>query len=256
MLKEALEFLAGQSLAASAPVASKWAPTESYSYRKPNGEIEFVHGRPARRQHEARDLLTIVSFADRFNASASIWYSRSSVVALLDDTDRRDTVRISMQASEEIITLRNLESTPVEMSQAEILRLLRTTFHGAVPEELKLVALLRNVKFKLVKDDEVDLQKGKSSIGSKLASEAQFTSAIPENVVLSVPVFTNGFARWRVPVECCLEVLDIEQKFQLFPLPGEVEKATCEAEANICRDIRSLLGDSETPTPVYYGEPK
>ena len=45
-----------------------------------------------------------------------------------------------------------------------------------------------------------------------------------------------------------------EQKLQLFPLPGEVEKVFASAESRLCLSIFDLLG-KDSKTPVYYGQP-
>ena len=71
--------------------------------------------------------------------------------------------------------------------------------------------------------------------------------------MVNVPLFDNSFMFKGYDINCALEIYEAEQRFQLFPLPGHVERAFAAAEADLCESLRDLLG--ELKTPVYYGQP-
>src|SRR5689334_5949537 len=108
MLQEIIETLAKQAIDASAPQLVEKDPTKTYAVRKPDGTVDFVGTRVPWRRHQARDLETIVSFAERFQGDgkadvrSAIWYSREKIVLLTDDTNRFDTVSVQMLWSQQI----------------------------------------------------------------------------------------------------------------------------------------------------------
>lgn len=266
MLKEFLETLAKQAVAAAGPQHKEIDPTKKYVvHDQASGQTTFIGGEVPWRKHKAQDLETIAAFADRFqgtgtetNASngASIWCSRSNVILLTDDSDRRERVTVEMIPSDQIVALANLDDKKPMQAQRDILFMLRTVFtENALTKFPQLISMLRKVNFTAGSQAEADIQRGKASLGKSVTAEAKFAGGdIPEQISLNVPVFDNNFARRTYDVICALEIYEAEQKFQLFPLPGEVEKAYAQAEAALASDILALLG-KDSPVPVYYGTP-
>ena len=133
--------------------------------------------------------------------------------------------------------------------------MLRTVFTpNAFPTNPGLIDSLRQVKFEAATKTEGNVGRGKSSIGKDVKAEATFLDAIPEQVNLSVPLFENSFLSNAYDVMCALEIYEDEQRLQLFPLPGEIEKAFAAAEADLSSTMLALLGKDST-VPVYYGSP-
>lgn len=249
-----IKAIAEQAIQAAHPQLEEIDETTSYAARQPSGQIEMISGKPARRDHNAKDLETIIAFAGRFIGS-SIWYSRDKIVCLTDDDDRRDSVSVSMIHSDQIKLLRELEAGKPLVDQRKLLFMMRTVFTpNAFPSAPKLIDSLRQVKWEAGSKVEGSIQRGKSSIGKEAAAAATFMDAVPEQVTLCVPLFHNSFAFKSYDVICALEIHEAENKFQLFPLPGEVESAFASAEADISELLRDLLG-ADAKTPVYYGAP-
>jgi len=255
MLKEFIESIAKQAVAAAGPQLREVSPRSvSYAVKKDDGSVEIIDAQPTFRGHTAEDLETVVAFAHRFD-SASIWYSREEIVCLIDDDDRRDSVRIAMIRSDQILKLETLDDMKPHITHRDLLMMLRTVFTPAsLAKAPKLIDTLRQVKFQAGQVADANIQRGKSSVGKSIATEATFIDTLPETVTLSVPIFDNAFARRPQDVVCALEVHEAEQNFQLFPLPGEVEKAFALAEADIAAAIREMLG-ADNLTPVYHGAP-
>jgi hypothetical protein len=261
MLKEFIDTLAAQAVAASLPKIEMADPTKNYAVRKPDGTIEFIGGRVPWRKHLAQDLETVVAFAERFTSidedgtSAVIWYSRERIVCLTSDAERFDRVSVEMLKSKQIMALADLDAKRPKMPQRDFLFMLRTVFTlNAFPTSPTLIDTLRQVKFESGSKTEGNIQRGKTSIGKEATAAATFLDAVPEQVTLSVPVFDNAFMPKHPGVRCALEIYEDSQQFQIFPLPGEIEKAFSHAEADLCQSIRDLLGGKST-VPVYYGQP-
>jgi hypothetical protein len=217
-----------------------------------HGNTIIDTGLPRPRNHKALDLGTVAEFAKRFN-SAVIWYNRSAVTAIIDDEDRRDKVTLTMAYSDELLKLMELQKSKPSYDQRAMLTLLRTVFTPhALPMHTTLIGDLRVVKFEANQTANADIGRGKSSVGKSAMAVVEGWDKLPEVVALSVPVFGNAFIRQRTNINCALEVNEQEQRFQFFPLPGEIEKAIATIEDDLGVTIREM---SPEATPVYYGEP-
>ncbi len=252
MLKEAIDTIRTLAVEAAGPQIRAHDPYEPSATIDSHGNTVIDPGLPRPRKHVALDLGTIAEFAKRFD-SAAIWYSRKAVVVLIDDNDRKDTVRLEMTYSEELLKLMDLQKSKPWFDQRAILTLLRTVFTpAALPMHTTLIGDLRVVKFDAAQSANTDIGRGKSSVGKSAMATVEGWDKLPEVVSLSVPVFGNAFLRKRIAIDCALEVNEQEQKFQLFPLPGEVETAIAEAELLLRVNLTDLVPEA---TAVYYGEP-
>jgi len=255
MLKEFIESISALALNGNRPQLVEADETKTYAIRLPDGKIDFVGNQAADRNHQASDLPTIAAFADKFK-KASVWYSRSNVTLLTDDDERKDRVVTKLDFSVQAKRLIDLEKGKPLMSQRDFLFMLRTVFTASsFASASKLVEIISNVVFTAGQQAEGIIQRGRSSVGKAAQAEAKFSGGdVPHQVTLSVPLFDNAFLRKTYDVICAVEIYEQEQKFQIFPLPGEVESAFAAAEADLCQQILDLLGKS-TATPVYFGVP-
>lgn len=260
MLKELFEALSQQAVRAAGPLLTEVDRTNAYAVRKEDGTVDIVRGEPDPRSHKAQDLKTIVAFAERFAGDdtlvqSAIWYSRERVVCLMDDNERSDGVTLDMIKSKQIIQLMDLEAKKPLLDQRAFIFMLRTVLTpSAFPHNPKLIDVLRVVNFEQGQKSEGNIQRGKTSIGKSATAAATFLDDVPEQVTVSVPLFENSFMVKAYDVLCALEIYEAEMRFQLFPLPGEIEDAFAQAEADISKSIRDLLGDKDA-IPLYYGAP-
>lgn len=255
-LEAALEWIGKQAVAASMPKPVVFDDTKCHAVFKQNGEFEVIPGVRPWRDHHALDLATIVAFAKRFKTDKpSIWYHRSGVVCLVNDSDRREKVSFALSYSPQLVELQNLEKKQA-IDQRAIIMLLRTTFKNCLSRCPKLIDTLRSIKWGVAKDGQSDIGRGKSSIGQSLRAELTGIEAIPEYVTLSVPIFANGsLAFIQSDVECVIEPLEQNQSFQLFPVPGALELAIANAEGLIEQAVKGSFAAKDDSIPVYYGTP-
>lgn len=252
MLKEFVDTIGEMAVKGAGPQITEHDPYSPFAHFNMNGDIEVSEGLPKPRSHAARDLTAICEFAKRFADKAVIWYSREKVVAVIDDTTRRDTVTLAMMFSDEILKLQELQRTKPWFDHRSLLTLLRTVFTpAALPMNQTLINDIRVVKFEASQSGSSEIGRGKSSAGKAAIAAVEGWDKLPEFLSLSVPVFGNAFIRERVTVACALEINEQEQRFQLFPLPGAIEEAVANAEGDLGAEIRESVGE----VPVYYGNP-
>lgn len=247
MLTDLAKWLADQAVMATAPQIVPVDVNKDYLIMK-DGKATLIDAQPRRRDHKARDLGAIKSFAEQYQ-TGSVWYSRSGVVFLFDDGDRRDRVTLPLCLSPQVSTLLELESSRRAMDQRLLILLLRTMFKDCLMDS-NLIDVLRQVDWKKGEQGEQVIQRGKSSLGKSIAAEMNTQAPLPEYVALSVPIFASGFPGIRSIVEMALEPNEQTATFQFFPLPGQIEEAVARGEGA----LGSMLNESVS-IPVRYGEP-
>lgn len=224
--------------------------------KQPDGTMGDLEVPPTPRHHRALDLSAITEFAlwsSEQSRRATIWYCRHGVLCVLDDSTRRDTVRLDLTFSPQLLCLQGLEQYRKPMDQRATILLLRTTFAKCLGRAGDLIEIIRGVKFTNNQAGAAVVGHGKSSVGRSIEQEITGTKALPEYVTLEVPVFTAAWLQVKFPVELALEPDPATQTFTLIPLPGEIENAIAAAEALISMRLHDGLDGAEVP--VYYGVP-
>jgi hypothetical protein len=220
-----------------------------HNHQSGQGEFHDIAAKP--RQHAASDLTAVAEFA-KANEGAAVWYSRNKVVCVADDsTFRRNTITLTLQPSVQVQLLQRLETNQHAYPQKEFVKLLRTTFANNLSGNL--LEIVRRVKFRVDQSGESVVAHGKASIGKSVEAELTGAGVLPEYVAFNVPAFASGYQSLNHSVRCALEPDAATQTFQLIPIPGEVERVMCEAEAGIHDSLLSLLDGKDVP--VYYGVP-
>ena len=233
-------------------------PNHHYLIDKGNGEYEWQTASAEPRAHRP---LTLTAFTDYVRRAAeqsdsvpiAVWYSRHQIMALLDDHTRRDCLTFALSPSPQLETLSGLASSPRWLGQAEFIRLLRITLAGCLGPAGNLLALIRQVKFRVNSAGASEVQHQRTSLGKTLEAEMTGVGELPEEMPLDVPVFAQAGLVLVERVQCALEVDPQTAKFQLTPLPGELEQAQGRAEASIGRLLADALEGTEVA--VYCGQP-
>lgn len=168
---------------------------------------------------------------------------------LRDEKDRRDVATCHLRKTEPFLWLEAAAKAPQTLRQADMVRLLRITFRGMVPNE-NLLPLVRNLKWQAGADATGDIRHGRESISVNVTAAITGAAAIPENVRFMVPVFENHPSVQAI--DCALEVLAPENAFRLVPFPLQVRQALDAA----IEGVRSVFaGDGDGMPPVYRGKP-
>lgn len=183
---------------------------------------------------------------DQKQDRSSVFIADAVVIFVRDLEDRRDRAYCNLIESEPYRWLK--EKSASMLSQADLIRLLRITFKGCLGADTALLALVRKLKFDASANASVDITHGRESVGKSINSQIMGVEAIPEEVVLRVPVFENH--PFIAAINCAIEVFPHEQCFKVTPYPLQVRKAMAES----LDSIESVLAQEDLP-PVYRGKP-
>jgi hypothetical protein len=259
MLKDALEFMAeiGRK-SANRIVKPDAEPSHIYFVRQEDGTLERREADPTPAKHVACSLQAIVDIAKESATGpddfAEVWYAPGQVVCTFGDHAMRNLVTLTVDYSDPMLVLMGWKKSASALGQAEIIRVLRTTFRDSLGRHVGLVDVLRKVNFRATAETEGTVGHGKASLGKQITGEVTGLGIIPEYIRFDLPVFANPcFSNIRATIECALEPDAGNGTFRVIPMPGQIETAQDSALALIGEDLESKLSGSDVK--LYYGRP-
>ena len=96
------------------------------------------------------------------------------------------------------------------------------------------------------------MQHGNESLGHEIESEVTGAEGIPDDLTISMPVFSNpGEESKRYSLALTLDIIVKDQTFALRPQQDELEHVLVEAGESIRKEIVEALPD----VPVLFGGP-
>lgn len=256
MLVEVLKYLESKITSAVRPEVMQEDRKVNRIISYPDGTVKVLDREPADRRHQSDSLATIATFALRASAEAdkqpSCWYSEAGVLFYLDDHERFDVIKMELKSSTQMIELAKLEANKPDLTQAALLSMLRSTFKGC-PADTTLVNRLKSVKFTVAIEGNSDLGRGKTSISRSELAEFHGFEDLPDTIEMRVPRWQSKFVA-PVTVRCYLEPDAASKTFKFFPFPGEVERASLEAVAQLGGMLREILPATMVDY-LYQGTP-
>lgn len=213
---------------------------------------------PPCRKHVVHTLAALMDFAREVHSKKSdpngpapvVWHGHNSVVLVIDDADRRDTVTFPLTLSGRLRLLAHLERDKRSFDQKQFVRLLRIELGMANDP---VVAKFRKLGWKVADDSSGRVQHGKARMGKAIQAEVQGVDELPEEIVVEVPVYQEAGERTPYQVRCAVEIDPMNQQFGLTPLPEEIQKVMDLAQASIEQRLSEHL--AELQIPIYYGTP-
>lgn len=202
---------------------------------------------PQRREHTVECLDTFIDAVKHYGTKASVWHDDGAIVCLIEDEDRRDTVRLPLAYSDQWAELTAIAGKP--LAQKQLVLFLKQKMRGAIDDTL--LAAVRRIEFKRRSDGSGNIQHGKESLGKSIEAEVQGIDAIPEMAVANVAVYSTPGCEIKSGVGLSLDI-DVEaQQFSLTPFADEIPTAINVVQAA----IHDLLVESLGDTPVFHGTP-
>ncbi len=251
MIKEALEFLSQRVATHHAAKVVQIPGDGRKVYIDQGGKMETIDVAPALRKHTVHSVADLIEAAKRWNAKPTIWVSDKAIVLVTDDSDRRDSVTLPLTKSAGFLRLEALENSPV-LDQLGMLRTLRIDLKGTAGRA-DLLTSIRSLKWRQSASGHVDVQQGKESLGKVIENEVTGAGAIPEEVMVSVPVYSNpGESKKSYPVLCDLEVIAADQEFRFRPVADELRNTLTLAQSEIVGEIGAAL---PSDVAVFFGTP-
>lgn len=221
-----------------------------------DGVISTFPIEPEFRHHEPGSLDDLIALAIPHAGKAVVWHNENAVTLLYDDSDRRDVAILSLAASEQFRTLVKL--TPASgYEQRQFVHLLRFTLGCPKPQ----VDPFRSLNWRNEAAGEGVALHGKDRMGRTINAEASGTEELPDELRITIPLYTTAGERGGHHVQCGIELNargDLPT-IAIFSLPGEFEQAMYEHQASIHERLvdafSGTASEASEPLPVYYGSP-
>jgi hypothetical protein len=253
MLKEALQFFFDVSVKSKGPHELK-VDDQRLAHYIVDGHYVTVPRPPRPRAHEVATLDSLVALANRFKRigeNPMVWYDHEGVGLIIDDTGHRiDTVTLVFDRSDQWNLILVLKGERYD--HKTFVRLLRTHLSDALPAG-DLLEKIRTLRFENGAITNTTVKRQEESLGKTITARVDAGKVeIPEEVVLSVPMYNNPGEEDRYPIRCIVDVDAEFQKFALIPVPGAIEEAYKAASRSVATRLEATL-DKEVP--FYFGNP-
>lgn len=217
-----------------------------------SGQHEEIAVPPPFRNHTVGSLVDLISYADG-KTKAVVWHSPESVVLILDDDDRRDCAVFPLVLSDAWEKLKKLDGQLTPLTQKDFIRLLRFVLGASAAT----ITVFRKLSFQTQINGGGEIQKSRESLGNSIAAEVQGTADLPEELIVSVPIYQNAGERQVYSVRLLLEYDGQAQRILVTPDQGLLAELEEAHQADIrSRLTAGLVDDEEHPAiPVYFGQP-
>jgi len=259
MLQEAIELIQQTAVkAAGAEIVPIFGDGRT-AYVSIGGEIKQFDIKPPVRKHIVHTLDDIINFIeckrDDSNTSsdyavwpkAVVWHGENAVTLILNDGDRRDSVRLPFTKSGKFLTLMAMAQKQPWLDQKSFIRLLR--FDLGL-DNLKVIAPFRRLQWETGAKVDSQVNRGDARIGKSIIETVEGVDQLPDEIDVPTPVYSESGEREEYLVRCGIEIDAANQRFQLVPLPDELARIVDLAQASIRRRLESSL-----QCPIYYGNP-
>ncbi len=247
MLREAIDSIVKLAQASKEPTLATHAGVpHKVLYTKADGSSEWIDSPPEPRKHAVfglEDFATMI--VDEKDAPAPIVFvGPNGVIALLDKETRRESVTLRLFYTERFQMLQSLTAQR-PMTPKEAIRFLRTRLHTVGGEAERLMASLSNVDFERKGTGRSSVEHGRESLGKDVEMIVQQRDKIPQEIVVTVPVFcTSGLE--NVSASLTLDVyLDMEEQKVVLSVPAdEIGTAIDRAYGRVCELVKVELKDA------------
>jgi hypothetical protein len=209
----------------------------------------------------------------------SVWYSAHpncpGITAILSD-DYRDTAKMPLSISPQLKQLiewkGDTDTRGVALDHKQVYNYFRRLFRGCIKGQDALMKLLQKVNFKKAVDATSEQSRSRTSLDRDMRAEATGLDDLPDNVTFKVPFFSEAAAMVIVEINVTFDPDAENEKFRIYILPNEIERAIWTAEQFLKEQIERALGQEVAPRqpplpegvasaslltvcPVYCGHP-
>lgn len=135
--------------------------------------------------------------------------------------DLRNNSRVVLRQSTQFAWLSQFAGQG--LPQKQLAQALRITFNGclSVPDLPKSIA---RIEWMQTASGQSEVKHGADSWGKSVNAQVGGIAAIPEEFIVTVPVWENWSA-YRATIRCAIEIDTANQKFSINPYPQEMQKA-------------------------------
>ena len=212
------------------------------------GKEHFTVDEPVNpRAHTVETLPDFFAAVTKYGDKGTIWHNTQQVILVIDDDDRRETVRMPLVLGEHWKTIQSLGSP---LSQADFIKLLRFTLEGVVPPTLR--AAISKIEFATTAGQRNEINPGRERGSREFAVDLANSGEIPETYFATLTVFANAGLRTNRNVKMSLDYTmpPAPVCFVTKALPDELLVAMQTAQA----ELQTLL-EGNVEIPVFCGTP-
>jgi len=216
-----------------------------------DGKVTTADNEPEPRRHTLVTLDECIQFINsRADADSAVWFDRTGVIVVLDDSTRRDVACMELKLTPQMALLQQIEKDKKRYDQRSFRRLLRIDL-AACLKDLVLLNWVSTVKFNLSSTSGGTISQGKESLGKDINDAALSDQGeCPEEIGLEVRPFDDHGLKETWGVKCAVEVFLREGEFTITPLPLELHNAIeCEVDV-IGQKLRAAV-----KVPCFRGRP-
>jgi anti-sigma factor ChrR (cupin superfamily) len=248
MIKEALEYFAGNVLGAAEPKNLPGTPRKVR--RLITGEVVEWDVPVEPRDHFPATLDEVIALATRFAAEKPVvWFDHEQVVLVIDDAGHRiERATLDLEVSDTFAVVQTLRKDKPWYTQPDFVRLLRVDLAGTLDPA---VLLNRVRKLVIGQKTTTEVQRRGESFGYEINALAGKDSDPPDEVDLILPVFKTPGEQTPVYVACTVDVeVAMPKPFRLIPKPDEIERVLQVTVSSIGERLRAGLPEG---VACYHG---
>lgn len=196
--------------------------------------------------HEAGTIDDIIRFAEKYGQQGELWHNIDYVTLVVDANDRRETVRLKLDQTEQFLLLKKQQ----RYNQRAFERLLRFQLRDCVSTGLAVA--VQRLNFITSGRDDMTVAQGREKGTREFAVELAGETVLPEVVNASVSVYSTAGLRTPRIIRLGLDysVPPAQVEFQLVPLGDEISVAIENAQAELHQLLRKAV-----KIPVFTGTP-
>lgn len=249
MLKEFVQAIGNLAVSAGEPktIADPADPRKAYVTH--NGQLREFAVPPPLLTAPVETVASLVEAIETFGGSStSIWHDRSQIIALLDNTDRLEWVKLRLQQSQQF---KALSALPKSFDQRGLVLFLKRVLTGSIDDGL--LPIFRQLDFSKREEATGTVKHGDESLGRSIHAKVIGQNDIPEFMAASIRVYANPEMRFTATVRLSVDV-DVQRgMIDLTPLPDELENAILSTQECIAALLSELAPETAT---VFYGAPR
>lgn len=252
MLKEALDFLFSQSHKSKEARLLNVPGDGRTVYVDQDGHLTplVIPPKPRESLVDSVDDFCNALISYGKSGNSSVWLCGEKLVAITDDSDRRDRVTLPLRKSSAYQKVLQLAGTPLA-TQQQLIQLLRVELTG-VNGRNDLLTAVRSIKFKQSAEGHSNIQHGNESMGRIIENEVTGAGNLPEELHVTLPLYDNPGERGKqYVIDLDLEIIAADSKFRLKPLPDSLEAA----QASALESIRNEVTEQLDGVRIFYGTP-
>jgi hypothetical protein len=229
--------------------------TRHMKVMNPDGSLERLEI-PSFRNYQAIDLPSLVSLLGLAEGPRLVFVGACedgvSVMCYLDELDRKETVRMTVEYSQAYAAFVKLNDW---QKQKLVVTTLRDQLFGST--ESGLLGKLRSLDFTRRNDGTKTIEHGRESMGRSIELAVQSKNGeIPEKVTFRIPMFASrDFSKFIATCDCSLDLDASMEAIRFVPTGDQLESAIEYSILHVADTIREGLDAAGLESTVVLGAP-